>query len=70
MADVGTSGSYKESDVHRSMLEYIGISDKKLIERCINDMFNYYIELNYGKKAGSIRVKLAKKRTDNRRDSE
>jgi len=52
------------------MLEYIGISDKKLIERCINDMFNYYIELNYGKKAGSIRVKLAKKRTDNRRDSE
>ncbi|PIQ08118.1 MAG: hypothetical protein COW71_13585 [Ignavibacteriales bacterium CG18_big_fil_WC_8_21_14_2_50_31_20] len=46
--DVGTSGSYKASDVHRSMLEYIGVSDKKLIESCINQMFDYYVELNYG----------------------
>ncbi|MDA3815373.1 MAG: DUF935 family protein [Patescibacteria group bacterium] len=59
--DVGTSGSYKASDVHRSMLEYIGISDKKLIESCLNQMFDYYTELNYGKSSEKIRVKLTKK---------
>jgi len=65
--DVGTSGSYKASDVHRSMLEYIGISDKKLVEGTLNKMFNYYTELNYGASASlsnrdkKIRVKLSKK---------
>ncbi|MDA3861468.1 MAG: DUF935 family protein, partial [Melioribacteraceae bacterium] len=59
--DVGTSGSYKASDVHRSMLEYIGISDKKIIEGAINQMFDYYTELNYGKNSPSIRIKLTKK---------
>jgi len=65
--DVGTSGSYKASDVHRSMLEYIGVSDKKLIEASINQMFDYYTELNYGtsnslsNRDKKIRVKLTKK---------
>ena len=34
--DVGTTGSYKASDVHKSMLEYIGISDKKIVESTLN----------------------------------
>lgn len=59
--DVGNSGSYKASDVHRQMLEYIGISDKKIIEGALNQMFDYYTELNYGKSSEKIRVKLTKK---------
>jgi len=59
--DVGTSGSYKASDVHRKMLEYIGISDKKIVEGGLNQMFDYYTELNYGKSSEKIRVKLSKK---------
>ena len=59
--DSGTSGSYKASDVHRQMLEYIGISDKKIIEGSLNTMFDYYTELNYGKNSEKIRVKLSKK---------
>jgi phage gp29-like protein len=59
--DVGTSGSYKASDVHRAMLEYIGISDKKIVEQTLNEMFEYYTELNYGKNSPRITVKLTKK---------
>ena len=65
--DSGTSGSYKASDVHRQMLEYIGISDKKIIESGLNTMFDYYNELNYGTSTSlsnrdkKIRVKLSKK---------
>jgi len=59
--DIGTTGSYKASDVHRQMLEYIGISDKKIVEAGLNQMFDYYTELNYGKNAEKIRVKLKKK---------
>ena len=59
--DVGTSGSYKASDVHKQMLEYIGISDKKIVEGGLNQMFDYYTELNYGKNTEKIRVKLVKK---------
>lgn len=59
--DVGTSGSYKASDVHRQMLEYIGIGDKKIVEAALNQMFDYYTELNYGKSSEKIRVKLTKK---------
>ena len=59
--DVGTSGSYKASDVHRQMLEYIGISDKKIIEGAMNQLFDYYTELNYGKSSETIRIKLTKK---------
>lgn len=59
--DVGKSGSYRASDVHRQMLEYIGISDKKIVEGGLNQMFDYYTELNYGKSSEKIRVKLSKK---------
>jgi Protein of unknown function (DUF935) len=59
--DVGTSGSYKASDVHRAMLEYIGVSDKKIIEGTLNQMFDYYTELNYGTSSEKIRIKLSKK---------
>jgi len=59
--DIGNSGSYKASDVHRQMLEYIGISDKKIIEGALNQLFDYYTELNYGKSSEKIRVKLTKK---------
>lgn len=60
-SDVGTSGSYKASDVHRQILEYICISDKKIVEGELNQMFDYYTELNYGKNSKKILVKLSKK---------
>jgi len=59
--DVSTTGSFKASDVHRQMLEYIGISDKKIIEGEMNQLFDYYTELNYGKSSEKIRIKLTKK---------
>lgn len=59
--ETGKTGSYKASDTHRQMLEYIGISDKKIVESGLNKMFEYYTELNYGKESEKIRVKLTKK---------
>jgi phage gp29-like protein len=41
-------GSYKASEIHREMLSYLGVSDKKLVERAINTLLEYYIKINYG----------------------
>jgi len=59
--EVGNTGSYKAAETQKSMLEYIGISDKKIVEGGLNKMFDYYTELNYGKDSEKIRVKLSKK---------
>jgi phage gp29-like protein len=58
--DIGKVGSYKAAATHREMLEFMGIRDKKLIEKSLNTLFNYYVKVNYGLDAGP-RIKLTKK---------
>lgn len=58
--DVGKVGSYKAADIHREMLSYIGVSDKKLVEKAINDTIRYYCILNHGVEEAPT-VKLTKK---------
>lgn len=59
--DVGRVGSYKAAEIHRDMLEFIGLSDKKLVEITINKMLEYYSEINYGMKDLMPRFRLKKK---------
>lgn len=53
-------GNYKSSEIHKELLEYIGISDKKLVEKAFNKLFEYYIHLNYGK-IESPRIRFMRK---------
>ena len=53
-------GSYKASEIHREMLSYLGVSDKKLVERALNTLLEYYIKLNFGD-IPLPRIKLNKK---------
>ncbi len=53
-------GSYKASEIHREMLSYLGVSDKKLVERSLNTLLEYYVKLNYGD-IPLPRIKLNKK---------
>jgi hypothetical protein len=53
-------GSYKASEIHREMLSYLGVSDKKLVERAINKLLEYYMKINYGEMT-LPRIKLNKK---------
>lgn len=45
--DTGQSGSYKLGEVHQTMLEYIGLTDKKLVEDGMNQLLKYWHFLNY-----------------------
>lgn len=56
-------GSYSAANIHKEMLEYIGIQDKKLIENAFNNVIRYYVDLNYGKDVESPTIKLTKKET-------
>jgi phage gp29-like protein len=58
--DIGKVGSYKAAETHREMLEFMGVRDKKLIEKSINTLFDYYVKINYGLDIGP-RIKLTKK---------
>jgi len=58
--DIGKVGSYKAAATHKEMLEFLGIRDKKLIEKSLNTLFDYYVKLNYGLDVGP-RIKLTKK---------
>lgn len=53
-------GSYKASDIHREMLSYLGVSDKKMVERALNTLLEYYVKINFGD-IPVPRVKLNKK---------
>ncbi len=53
-------GSYKASEIHREMLSYLGVSDKKLVERSLNTLLEYYVKLNIGD-IPLPRIKLNKK---------
>ncbi|MBU2506392.1 MAG: DUF935 domain-containing protein [Bacteroidetes bacterium] len=61
--DIGSSGSYCATEVHKEMLGYLGIADKKLVELAINKLLRYYTDLNYGKEIKSPKIKLQKKET-------
>ena len=54
------AGAYKSTDIHREMLSYLGVSDKKLVEKALNTLLSYYIKLNYGDLT-CPRIKLVKK---------
>lgn len=41
------TGSYKLAEVHQTMLEYIGLTDKKLVEDGMNQLLKYWHYLNY-----------------------
>jgi len=42
------------------MLSYLGVSDKKLVERALNTLIEYYVKINFGD-ASFPKVKLNKK---------
>jgi phage gp29-like protein len=46
--DSGQTGSYKLGQVHQTMLEYIGLTDKKIVEDGMNQLLSYWHYLNYG----------------------
>ncbi|MBS4035901.1 MAG: DUF935 family protein [Ignavibacterium sp.] len=46
--EIERTGSYKAAEIHKEMLEFLGISDKKLVESSLNKLIDYYCELNYG----------------------
>jgi phage gp29-like protein len=58
--EIENVGSYKASEIHREMLSYLGVSDKKLVERALNILLEYYVKINYGDEP-LPRVKLNKK---------
>ena len=58
--ETGNVGSYKAAEIHKDMLNYLGITDKKLIEKGLNKLFEYYTKLNFGN-VSSPRIKLNKK---------
>jgi len=53
-------GSYKASEIHKDMLGYLGVSDKKLVESSLNKLIDFFCELNYGN-VERPRIKLIKK---------
>jgi phage gp29-like protein len=61
--EVGKAGSYKAADIHKQMLEHLGLHDKKIVERAVNDMLRYFVEVNYSGKMEYPKVKLVKKET-------
>ncbi|MBK8946431.1 MAG: DUF935 family protein [Ignavibacteriae bacterium] len=59
--EIGSTGSYKAAQIHRDMLEMIGLQDKKIVERAINKLIEYYVILNYGTKIKYPKIVLEKK---------
>lgn len=47
--ELDKSGSYKVADIHREMLEVLGIADKRLVELTINRLLQYDSFINFGK---------------------
>ena len=60
--EITKTGSYKATEIHKEMLNYLGVSDKKLVERTLNQLLRYYTMLNYGNDFNDHpRIKLTKK---------
>lgn len=58
--DLQGVGSYKAAEIHKEMLSYIGLSDKKMVEDGLNRMLQYWTFLNWGH-IDSPKVVLKKK---------
>jgi len=54
-------GSYKTAQIHKEMLEYLGLADKKLIEDAVNKVVEWYVILNHGLDAVAPKIKLNRK---------
>jgi len=54
-------GSYKTAQIHKEMLEYIGLTDKKIIEDAINQILEWYTILNHGPNEPLPKIKFNKK---------
>jgi len=46
--DLQGAGSYKAADIHKEMLSFIGLSDKKIVENGINRLLQYWTFINWG----------------------
>jgi len=63
--DIQGVGSYKAAEIHKEMLSYIGLSDKKIVEDGINRILQYWTFLNWGHiDAPKIRLKKKEKIVD------
>lgn len=58
--EVQRIGSYKAAEIHKEMLGYLGITDKKLVEKALNTMIEYYGIINHGNNKMPT-IKLTKK---------
>ncbi len=58
--EIENTGSYKAAEIHKEMLSYLGISDKKLVEKGLNKLIEYFCQLNFGN-IPAPRIKLNKK---------
>lgn len=63
--DLNGVGSYKAAEIHKEMLSYIGLSDKKIVEDGINRILQYWTFINWGHKdATMFRLKKKEKIVD------
>jgi len=58
--EINKTGSYNAAQIHKEILEYIGLFDKKYIEMALKEMIKKYVKINYGKNE-SVRIRLKKK---------
>jgi len=54
-------GSYKTAQIHKEMLEYLGLADKKIIEDAINRVIEWYVILNHGAEEKVPKIKFNRK---------
>jgi len=60
--DISNTGSYKASEIHKEMLEYIGLADKRMVEAGIDRLLQYWTFINYGH-IDAPKINLKKKET-------
>ncbi len=57
-----STGSYKAAEIHKELLNYIGIGDKKIVETGINRLLEYWTFINWGH-TDAPKLKLIKKQS-------
>ena len=46
--EIMKTGTYAASQTHKEILEQIALADKKIVEKTINELIRWYVELNWG----------------------
>jgi phage gp29-like protein len=46
--EVQKTGSYATSQTHKEILDKLALADKKIVEKTINELIRWYVELNWG----------------------